>query len=162
MALDTTHPGQAAPLVRWRRGHHPFFVFIQGLIITHRVVELALEQRDLNAAADGLWQSADLFYASAATMRLAGDMTRMAYDEVRATMTPPLVPEEFSGLLSADHGVLIRAIRKLKPTLENPPRELRAALHTYRRSIDAAYNVERFVGARGASDSRWATGETRR
>jgi ubiquinone/menaquinone biosynthesis C-methylase UbiE len=143
--MTPPHPPPGDALGRWRRAHHAFFVLIQALILTHRGVERALEAGDTHRATEGLRQSADLLWAATAAMRLAGDMSPEAYAEVRRSMEPPAVPPSFSGLYSADHIVMLQALKRMKPLLEHPPHALEPALRAYRRAADAAYQSHAWV-----------------
>ncbi len=163
----------AAPLAeadllgRWRRAHHAFFVLIQALILTHRAIERALSGGDEPGAAEGLRRAADLLWGATAAMRLAGDMSPEEYAVIRRSMEPPAMSAGFSGLHSADHAVLLQALKRLKPLLEAGPPRLRAPLLGYQRAVDAAYRshawvCQRFVGeapslrmeAHGAEDAQ--------
>jgi len=147
--MTTTSDAQTAPsfhpLVRWRRAHHTFFAIIQALVFAHRLVERAVAEGDLHEAAQGLRVSADLFWASAAAMRLAGDMRSEDYARVRRSMEPPRMAPGFSGLHLADHVVLLQAVKRMRRLFQAPPRKLETAIVAYRQAVDAAYRSHAWV-----------------
>jgi hypothetical protein len=139
-------------LLRWKIGHHLFFVLIQALLLTHNQLQQALAARDLPAAQAALATGAQLWWATASAFRYTGDFPAEDYELiVRPSMSPPNLKEGFSGFFSPDHAQLIRTLKSVQRPLE----ELRPALgeeHAeYLRSLDAAYEAhacvcEVFVG----------------
>jgi hypothetical protein len=147
---------------RWRNGHLAFTALIDGLILFHLAAIGAIERHDHPGAASSLRAAARLLLAAAAAMRLTGDMTPEDYDEVRAIMTPPRVPEGFSGLFNADHRQLLRLAKQLGQLLKEPGAELVWPREEYWLALNDAYSSHRWVcqklvGAAPslASASRW-------
>lgn len=154
------------PLARWRVGHHLFFVLIQGLVLALRRFELALEAGSTQDAASRLESATSLLWASAIAMRFAGDFEPEKYDhEVRPTMTPPQVPDGFSGLLSQDHHAMVETLKRLRPVFAAPPPGLERSRDRFVAALDSAYRCHMFVCRRFAGDEapslRTATGNAR-
>lgn len=145
--------GPIDALLRWRLGHHSFFVLIQVLMVVHLRIATSLNRYDLAAAAGALALAAGLWEGTAAAFRFAADFASDDYENiVRPSMSPPFLKEGFSGFFSADHVGLIRILKGLRPALQQLPPELGAVHQTYLRALDLAYEAhacvcENFVGA---------------
>jgi hypothetical protein len=143
------------PMKRWHAGHLVFFVLIQGNVVALERFEKAIKDGDFAKARDALRAASIFMVASAAAMRFAGLYSRQAYDsEVVPTMSPPNVPEGFSGLLSRDHRALVRLITRLRPIFKSLPIEL---AHDHRFFLDcyqAAYASHKHVCSRFGGDER--------
>jgi hypothetical protein len=158
-------------VTRWVAGHHLFFALVQSLIVMHEWLEHALREGKPHAAREALVVATELWWACAAAFRFAGDFSSQAYTEtVRPSMAPPFVSEGFSGSLFSDHVYLLRRLKRMKPTLQELPRELRTQQRQYLIALDSVYSshafvCERFVGgaaslrdsARGTEASAAAT-----
>ena len=140
-------------LMRWRIGHHAFFIVIQALMVTHLHLSSALRQRDHEAAELALERSTRLWEGTAAAFRYAADFSPQAYEDiVRPSMSPPFLKDGFSGFFSSDHVGMIRILKGLRPALQQLPPALSAAHERYLRALDIAYEAhahvcESFVGA---------------
>lgn len=133
-------------LLRWKLGHHAFFVMIQALIIVHARLAFALRAQRLSEAGEALSQAARLWWGTAAAFRYTADFTAEDYEElVRPSMRPPFLKEGFSGFFSSDHSYLIRALKLLQPSLQRLPAELGDAHRHYLRSLDDAYEAHAYV-----------------
>jgi hypothetical protein len=148
---------------RWRNGHLTFVALTDGLIFAHVRATSAIERRDAAAAVAALRDASCLFVASGAAMRLTGDMEPGHYDGIRAIMSPPRVPEGFSGLFDTDHRQLLRLTKKLGPLLKQEWQELAWAREEYWRALNDAYSAHRWVceklvggAASLATASRWS------
>lgn len=77
---------------------------------------------DTSAAEVELTTATDLMLASGAAMELAGSFTKPEYQqEVRPSMTPPQVQSDnFSGLMSWEHAVLVQIWKRLSPVFTAP------------------------------------------
>jgi hypothetical protein len=140
-------PG-VSPLQRWQNGHWLFSVLLQGLILAHKQLALALQQQDWPAVNAALTDATQLWWTCAAAFHFAGDFSRAAYtDIVRPSMEPPHEREGFSGLLSVDHHYLVKHLRALKPLLETLPVELQRRHRTYLWALDAMYESHAWVCA---------------
>jgi hypothetical protein len=118
-----------SPLAIWREFHWAFFINVQGLIICLGRFETHLQRGLLKAAEEELNAASVLLTASAASMELAAGFTREVYENtVRVTMMPPTVrSENFSGLMSWEHGVLLNIWRRLRPRFADLPEQLAPA-----------------------------------
>ncbi len=138
------HPLEA--LRRWENGHHLFFVLTQTLIVIHKRLERSLTDRDWRAASEHLADATQLWWASAAAFHFASDFTPAAFDTiVRPSMAAPHERDGFSGLLSADHGHLLKLLKSLKPLLKLLPPELAGRHRTYLWGLDAVYESHAMV-----------------
>ena len=118
-----------SPLLIWREFHWAFFLNVQGLIICLGRFEAKLQRGNLKAAEEELRAAVVLLTASAASMELAASFPREVYENtVRVSMMPPSVrSDNFSGLMSWEHGVLINLWRRLRPVFIDLPEPLTAA-----------------------------------
>jgi hypothetical protein len=88
---------------RWTLGHQIFHYYLVAMIT------ILDELNDLDApseerSAQLLRDLAELFGATAASMKYASNFDRDVYDRViRPTMAPPIAKPGFSGLLNVDH-----------------------------------------------------------
>ncbi len=147
---DPLPPDRA--LRRWVRGHHAFFVLIQGLLLGHEQLVRAMRAgQPLRIQAMLDW-TVELWWASAAAFRLAGDFDAHAYATVvRPSMSSPHVSEGFSGLHSADHTELIGMLKATRSAIEDRcvthPAEHRSYLWALSSVYDShVYVCEEFVG----------------
>jgi hypothetical protein len=125
-----------SPLAIWREFHWAFFINVQGLILCLGRFEAQLQRGLLQAAEEELNAASVLLTASAASMELAAGFTRDVYEtKVRVTMmTPAVKSENFSGLMSWEHGVLINLWRRLRPRFAELPEQLAPAHATFVRA----------------------------
>lgn len=139
-------------MVRWKLGHQAFFVLIQASIAAHTQLAVALRERQHRPAAEALSLATRLWWGTAAAFRYTGDFSADDYERVvRPSMSPPAMKHGFSGLLSVDHAYLLRAVKALRPALQELPEELGREHRLYLQALDAAYEAhafvcERFVG----------------
>ena len=139
-------------LRRWVRGHHAFFVLIQGLLLGHERLVRAMRAGQSPRIQAMLDWTVELWWASAAAFRLAGDFDAHAYATiVRPSMAPPHVSEGFSGLHSADHTELIGMLKATRPAIEDRcvthPAEHRSYLWALSSVYDShVYVCEELVG----------------
>ena len=112
----------------WEGFHWLFFVDVQALIICLLRFENKLEAGNLDEAEVELSTATDLMLASGAAMKLAGSFSRKEYEQkIRPNMEPPNVESEnFSGLMSWDHALLIKTFKKLTSAFRQLPVELQA------------------------------------
>jgi len=138
-------PLHQPPIVRWKNGHLSFVALTCGLIFAHVRAIAAIERRNAAEANTALRDASCLFSASAAAMHLAGDMTPDDYDEVRGLMSPPNMPEGFSGLFNADHRQMLNVTKKLGSLLHQEWKEIAWAREEYWRTLNDAYCAHRWV-----------------
>lgn len=121
----------------WEGFHWLFFVYVQGLIICLRRFEIDIAAGNFRQAGVELETATDLMYASGAAMELAGSFSRQEYEHlIRPDMMPPNVrSDNFSGLMSWDHALLIKIWKRLSPVFETLP----VALHPQHKRFVAAY-----------------------
>jgi hypothetical protein len=110
----------------WKGFHWAFFIQIQGLIISLRRFEASLVSGDLSLAHTELTAAKDLMLASGAAMELAGSFSPQEYaQQVRPSMTPPSVQSDnFSGLMSWEHAVLMQLWQRLRSVFATLPPSL--------------------------------------
>ncbi|MCF1496231.1 siderophore biosynthesis protein [Agrobacterium vitis] len=142
-----------SPLAIWREFHWAFFLDVQGLIICLQRFETFLQSGRLGAAEKELVTASTLLASSAAAMELAAAFPREDYENaVRVSMTPPSVASEnFSGLMSWEHAVLLAIWRRLSPSFAALPSELANAhakfVSAYKDLASSHTGIcERFVG----------------
>ncbi|MGV2106024.1 siderophore biosynthesis protein [Agrobacterium vitis] len=118
-----------SPYAIWREFHWAFFLNVQGLIVSLRRFQLSVERGQLTSAEQELNTASTLLVSSAASMELAASFPKDVYEAtVRTSMTQPHVEsDDFSGLMSWDHAVLISVWRDLRPIFETLPNELVSA-----------------------------------
>ena len=121
----------------WEGFHWLFFVDVQGLIICLLRFESQLAADNLPQAEVELETATKLMLASGAAMELAGTFSRTEYEQqIRPTMMPPQVSSDnFSGLMSWDHALLIKIWKRLSPVFRTLPVEL----HPQHEQFVAAY-----------------------
>jgi hypothetical protein len=148
MPHDTAHP-----MRRWIVGHHVFAAITQGVIWALQRFEQAARQQRLEDAEAALRLTSELFTASAAAFRFAAGFDPKHYDQViRPSMSPPVVPEGFSGGMSVDHGHLITVMRRLREPLA-AARALHADAHAeMSAALAQVYDDHKFVCARFGGD----------
>jgi hypothetical protein len=130
---------------RWRNGHLTFVALTDGLIFAHVRATSAIERQDAAAAVAALRDASCLFAASGAAMRLTGDMAPEDYDRIRAIMSPPRVPEGFSGLFDADHRYLLHLTKRLGILLNQEWQEIAWAREEYWLALNDVYSAHRWV-----------------
>ena len=140
-------------LSRWIDSHHSFFVFISVLITLQKSIKTSIDERDYIEAKESLWAAAALLRASTSALRLAGDIDPEIYDQIRLTMEPPHVPKGFSGLLSADHAVLIKSIRSVGKDLFRHRNKLTPAIEFYWQSWEDCYAAHANVCSSAVDDN---------
>jgi hypothetical protein len=93
---------------------------------TRRRFEAMLALGDWSAAQVELATATDLMLASGAAMELTGSFTKREYQQdIRPSMTPPQVQSDnFSGLMSWEHAVLVQLWKRLTPVFAALPAEL--------------------------------------
>ncbi|MBX4899747.1 hypothetical protein [Rhizobium bangladeshense] len=128
------------PMERWRNGHTIFVAITSGLIFHHLRAIAAIENEDFGDCRMALNDLCGLFFASAAALRLTGDMPAEDYEEVRSIMAPPRVPEGFSGLFNCDHRHLLRLTKQLGMLLKNERSEISWERENYWSALNAAYS----------------------
>ena len=136
----STAAGTLTCHLRWRLGHHLFFVLVQALVIAHDRIVGAASAAEV---ATELVHGTALFDGAQAAMHLTAHMTPADYDTVRETMKPPNVGPRFSGLDSPDHAALIAIARLAGPIvmgLKAHP-SLRAAIDEYRGALNRLYDA---------------------
>jgi hypothetical protein len=112
-------------MLRWIRGHQIFAALTQGLIVAFSELAAAISRIDVSSDQNGssVESGVDfvvaLLHGSRAALEFTGDVPPEDYlNIIRPSMTPPLVPETFSGLLSTDHRRLMHVLRQIKPSLD--------------------------------------------
>lgn len=142
----------------WREFHWAFFLNVQGLILSLGRFERQLGQGLLEKAEEELRTAETLLISSAASMELAASFSREVYESsIRVSMTQPQVEsDDFSGLMSWEHAVLIDVWRRLRPAFSALPEQLAGAhlafVTAYRRLATSHVGVcSRFVNTDAGS-----------
>ncbi len=131
--------------VRWQRGHHLFFGFVQSLIVVCDRLVLEMEAGDLDAAAHTLDDATQLLWGVSVTFKLTGGFSQAAYEGyVRPNMFE--AADGFSGMWAQDHDYLVKKVmRKLKPLFASPPPELAAGMQKFRQAFAIMYDSHKYV-----------------
>jgi hypothetical protein len=147
-----------SPFAIWREFHWAFFLNVQGLVVALRRFRMQLERGVLASAEEELMTAATLLTSSAASMELAASFTKDVYEStIRVSMTQPTVEsDDFSGLMSWEHAVLVGVWRDLRPVFEQLPQELAVAhsafVAAYRHLAESHVGVcSRFVDSDAGS-----------
>ncbi|NEQ97348.1 MAG: siderophore biosynthesis protein [Cyanothece sp. SIO2G6] len=121
----------------WKGFHWSFFMNVQGLLMCLRRFEEAIALNNIPAAQVELDTATTLMLAAGASMELAGSFSAQEYEAiVRPSMTPPHVESDnFSGLMSWEHAVLVQLWKRLSPTFAALP----SALHPHHSRFVTAY-----------------------
>lgn len=114
------------PYQIWKGFHWSFFIHVQGLIICLERFEASLVSDDTSSAQIELATATDLMRASGAAMELAGSFSRQEYEQqVRPSMAPPyLQSDNFSGLMSWEHAVMMQLWKRLRSVFQTMPSDL--------------------------------------
>lgn len=147
-----------APGEIWQEFHWAFFLHVQGLILSMQRLALMLDRDDMPAAEQELNSATVLMHASASAMVLAGSFTKADYNStIRPSMMQPhVVSDNFSGLLSWEHGVLVKLWRDMRPRFACLPEALDQAhqefADAYRMMSKGHMHIcAKFVGQNGNS-----------
>lgn len=153
MSIHTPSPSRI-----WREFHWAFFVNVQGLVLCLRRFNMLMHEGNNPEADKELRAAAVLLRASASSMELAASFSKTEYENtIRVSMTPPSVEsDDFSGLMSFDHAVLIQVWRQMKDVFATLPVELHDAhsefVAAYKHLAEGHVGVcSRFVGSDAGS-----------
>ncbi len=160
-------PGdRRAVMPRWIRGHQVFAVLTQGLVLSFGGLGRAVRAGRWSDVARWADLTASLLRGSSGAFVLTGDFAVEDYvRDVRPSMSPPASPICLSGLMSADHRVMVQSIRDLKPALrslhEHDPAN-HDRVHAELRAVydHHAHVCERFVGDRPSLLTAGSTDKT--
>jgi hypothetical protein len=130
---------------RWYRGHVVFVGLINSAIYFHEKALKAIAEKDDVATNFALRDASCIFQGSAAALRLAGDLTPEQYDDIRKLMTPPNLPEGFSGTWNVDHRQLLKLVKQLGTAIPVTHPGIASAREQYLLSINTAYSAHRYV-----------------
>jgi hypothetical protein len=132
---------------RWIRGHQIFAALTQGLIAAFTELKSALIADDAGPTMGATVDLAvALLHGAGASFEFTGDMPSDDYMTIiRPSMTPPLVPDSFSGLLSSDHRVLVGMLRGMKPLLDSLHERRPEAHARIADALSEVYDSHRFV-----------------
>jgi len=133
-------------MTRWIRGHQIFAALTQGLTAVFRDLRAALRHADHQRIAQAADLAVLLLHGSAASLEFTGDFPSTDYTEIiRPSMTPPLVPDTFSGLLSIDHRFFIQLLREMKPLLDSMADSPEGHHQRIAAAVASVYDSHRFV-----------------
>lgn len=138
----------------WCTGHHSFFAVTQALVITLAYCGEMLAARRTDEAIAAIETAISLMDASAVIMRRAGSFSSDVYeDHIRPSMMKPSTEVDLSGLMSADHQMLVTALRSLSEIPTEIAASVAPALGRLRSSFSAVYEAHKFVCARFTDDA---------
>ncbi len=133
-------------MTRWIRGHQIFAALTQGLIAVFRALRDALRQDNGERIEQAANLAVLLLHGSAASLEFTGDFPSTDYTGIiRPSMTPPLVPDTFSGLLSIDHRFFIQLLREMKPLLDSMAERPDGNHQRIAAAVASVYDSHRFV-----------------
>lgn len=133
-------------MTRWIRGHQIFAALTQGLTAVFRDLRTALLHADRLRTANAADLAVLLLHGSAASLEFTGDFPSSDYTQIiRPSMTPPLVPDTFSGLLSIDHRYFIQLLREMKPLLDSLADLPDGSHQRIADAVASVYDSHRFV-----------------
>jgi hypothetical protein len=133
-------------MTRWIRGHQIFAALTQGLTAVFTDLRAALQQADDHRAAQAVHLAVLLLNGSAVSLEFTGDFPAADYTQIiRPSMTPPLVPDTFSGLLSVDHRFFIQLLRDMKPLLDSMADHPDGRHQRIASAVASVYDSHRFV-----------------
>lgn len=115
-AVDAAH--------RWKTGHHLFHLILATMNTRLDQAVEALEriEPDIVTASVAVNDVTALFHAATASMHFASDFPKPMYETViRPSMSPPWMPEGFSGIFNREHEVLSTSLRRLKAVARSTP-----------------------------------------
>lgn len=139
----TSHtPTLSKDAYRWKVAHQLFFTTIQGLLVTIEAYEREPSEQRISDVTD-------LLLGSVVTMQFAADFLEEDYDWVRNDMAA--VRDDFSGVFSVDHAMLISKLRAMRDASAKFPSahdRLSAALTTVYQAHSCV--CERFVSDEGS------------
>lgn len=128
------------PHRRWRSGHQVFFPLIQGVLVGLRCFAAALLDGDREGAGEAAVFTTDVMRASARALEFAADFPPADYPRsVRPSMTPPGTPQGLSGLMSADHHLMIGCFHEIRTVVADLEGELRELYDEFVRTVETTY-----------------------
>lgn len=137
---------------RWILGHHLFATLTQGLIFASQALARALRAGLSQEIRRWVDLASSLFRGSAAAMQFTGDFPVEEYqDVIRPSMMPPAAPICLSGLMSADHRLLVKTLHDMRPALQALWEQEPLRHEVLREELAAVYDqhihvCQRFVG----------------
>jgi hypothetical protein len=130
------------PMQRWRCGHQLFFTSIQTLNMLFTMLRRAVDEQRWPDAQRHLDEAAFFMDLSARSIEYASNYAAEQYD----TQVRPLMPPGFSGVMLADHEVLIDLLRQLRGTVfATPPPPIRTAVARFNAAMAACYDAHNLV-----------------
>ncbi len=136
------------PMCRWRSGHQLFFNTIQTLNILFKMTREACAQKDWKNANRHLENSAFFMKLSSVSIEYASNFEWEQYH----TQVRSIMPPGFSGLMLADHTLMINMLKELrKDVFSNPPVQIQDGVKKYLSAMEDCYDAhnlicEAFVG----------------
>lgn len=130
------------PMHRWRAGHQLFFTSIQTLNILFTMIRKTVDNKEWGLANKYIRKSAFFMGMSARSIEYASNYDRDQYhSQVRS-----LMPQGFSGLMLADHTLLINLLKKLKEKVfSNPPEQIRESVAMYLEAMEECYDAHNLI-----------------
>ncbi|MBU2711460.1 hypothetical protein [Zooshikella harenae] len=137
---------QRDALQRWTKGHYVFMVFCQGLIIAINSFRNEVNAGNTAAARYYLSIATSIMWGVESSFRFTGDYTYSEYEKsVRPTLTPPIAPEDMSGLHWRDHEQLVKQLINTKKIFNQLPSELHESRDSFYEAMSESYDAHKFV-----------------
>lgn len=145
--VDSNAPSQQSdPLTRWKIGHHVFFVFIQGLLIALYRFKQSAHKRKYSDAKAALSSASVITWGTSAALHYAADFKQESYNSiVRPSMEKHSKNFSFSGIMSADHEIMVQLTREIKPLIDGLPNSANRERIRFLRAYEASCDSHRFV-----------------
>ncbi|MBU2705618.1 hypothetical protein KCM76_06480 [Zooshikella marina] len=142
-ALENT---QRDALQRWTKGHYVFMVFCQGLILAIKSFRNEVSANNTGSARYYLNIATSIMWGVESSFRFTGDYTYSEYEKsVRPTLTPPIAPEDMSGLHWRDHEQLVKQLINTKKIFNQLPSDLHDSRESFYEAMSASYDAHKFV-----------------
>lgn len=144
---------QRDPHLRWRVGHQVFFPLVQATVVGLRCFLSAVLDDDFDTAAEALRFADDVMLASGRALEFAADFDPADYARaVRPSMTPPGTAQGLSGLMSADHHVMVGLFQKVVPVAAVLDPQLRTSYDRFVDTVETTYQAHQHVCVRFRGD----------
>jgi hypothetical protein len=135
-------PAITQPMQRWRAGHQLFFVSIQTLNMLFSMIARSVEKEDWTQSNDYLRKAAFFMNMSARSIEYASNYDSIQYEK----QIRPVMPPGFSGLMLADHTLLINLLKDLRATIFSfPPRPVKESTAVFLAAMAECYDAHNVI-----------------
>jgi hypothetical protein len=130
------------PMRRWRAGHQLFFTAIQTLNMLFAMTRRAVDNAKWVQADKYIRKAAFFMNMSARSIEYASNYHRVQYEE----QIRPLMPPGFSGLMLADHTLMIALLKDLRETVfSEPPEPLTESVGFFLGAMEECYDAHNVI-----------------